>query len=680
ACSLICYCLGITHVDPLRYDLYFERFLNPERHDPPDIDLDLSWKERDQIREWIIQRHGADRVAMISVTNRYGLRSARREAARAFGLPDQPLAPEIARSLHSAAQKLEGLPHHLGVHCAGLVISPRPLWNDLALQRSGRGLIVTQPDMHPVEALGLVKVDLLGNRSLAVLDDTTRIVTHQNGTPPDLSDHERLAQDPKTHAMLRNGHTIGCFYIESPAMRSLLRKLQIRNYLDVVAASSVIRPGVAKSGMLQTYIERTRDPAKTVFLHPKMASLLAETHGVMIYQEDVLKVAHEVGGMSLSQADTLRRAMSGKGRDRKRLASMGDFFLRACNRNHIASSIGQEIWRQIESFAGYAFCKAHSASFARLSLQVAYLKSHYPAEFMAAVLANGGGFYERSTYISECRRLGLALRGPDVNQSEVLDTGSGGNIRLGLGAIRELNESIAHSIVTARRERPFDSIADCLTRTSLGEESAKNLARVGGFSSLDPRESACLLEIQRLFRDSTLASRIHEPRQHNLFLPLAPKLPTSPSLPPCHSPEVEPFPPRVRALFEMEILGFPLASHPLDLLREHLQKDLIEATAMSRYRSRPVRMLGWIIASKSVPVRPNNHLMKFISCEDRSGTFEVILFPDVCKRFSRTLQSRALLIEGQVEEENGSPSLIANRLISLPTDSLLPTTTFPCPP
>ena len=443
--SLVSWLLGLTPVDPIRYDMYFERFLNPARKSPPDIDIDFNWRRRDEIVQYVYERWGHDSVAMISTHVTFRARSALREVAKVFGLGDREIStisrfmPNIRASgletvlrdfpemrgvdlssepychVLPLASRLAGKPRHLGIHCGGIVIAPGRVDYYSGLQRAAKGFVVTQYDMHPIEAVGLIKIDLLGNRSLGVLEDTLATLREQ-GVKPDLSDHEVLSQDPATNALVKHGESIGCFYIESPAMRQLLKRLGVRDFLGLTAASSVIRPGVAESGMMQEYIRRVNGQRHELPTHPKMIEIMPETHGVMIYQEDVIRVAHELAGLSRSDADLMRRVMSKPHRHDGMLA-LGEKFVSGCEARGLDTASALEIWRQLASFSGYSFCKAHSASFATLSYQVAWLKAHYPAQFMAAVLDNGGGFYGARAYLSECERLGLRILSADVNHS-----------------------------------------------------------------------------------------------------------------------------------------------------------------------------------------------------------------------------------------------------------------------
>ncbi len=675
ACSLISYCLKLTHVDPLAYQLYFERFLNPTRKSPPDIDLDFDWKRRDEIIQLVYETYGTERVAMISTTNRFAARSAFRETAKAHGLPDREISrlthrfPWIgAENLPQLLQKhpdckglglenptyrrliriganLANFPRHLGIHCGGIVIVPDRLTRYLGLERAAKGLVVTQPDMHPVEALGLVKIDLLGNRSLGVLPDCLDELQRQGLPQPDLSDHDALAADPKVARMVLAGRTMGCFYIESPAMRNLLKQLQVNKYTELVAASSVIRPGVAQSGMMRAYIERKNDPSKAHYLHPLMEQLLAETFGVMVYQEDVIKVAHHIGGLTLAEADLLRRAMSGKLRSRSAMAALETRFMQACQRRDIAHPVAREIWRQISSFAGYAFCKAHSASFAKLSYQVAYLKAHYPASFMAAVLTNQGGFYGPWAYLSECHRLKLAIRLPDVNHGQDHYTGQGQELRIGLMAIKGLSEGERQAICTSREtDGPFGSLEALRARTGLGPQSLRNLIRVGACDSFGATRPQLSWLLEKLLRGGSLTGH------------LLPGLHDPPDL---GETDIED-----RCLAEYELLGYTVTCHPLELMANHIPNDVLPARRMLEAVGQRVQMAGWLIASKPIRTRSGER-MKFLSLEDLTDTFEVTLFSETYKKYAHLTHSAAYLFEGRIDVQAGVPSLTADRLISL---------------
>jgi len=678
--SIVSYCLGITHVDPLAHNLYFERFLNPQRTSPPDIDLDFCWKRRDQILEYVYQTYGQDHVAMISTFVTLGARSAVREVAKVMGLePEEigrlsspipfwgvqdlrtvredfpecrhlPLDREPYCTVINAAQRIRGYPRHLSVHPGGIVISPTPLTDDLPLEKAPKGLIITQYDMLAVEDLGLVKIDLLGQRSLGVLQDTVEAVERHKGRAPPVENTPAVFRDAATRDLVREGRTMGCFYIESPAMRSLLKKLRTDTFEGLTAASSVIRPGVAESGMMDQYIRRHRDPAQIRYLHPKLEKLLGETYGVMVYQEDVIKVAHHLAGMSLGEADLLRRAMSGKLRSREAMARLQRDFVSSCRRRGVSGRVAGEIWRQIASFAGYAFCKAHSASYATLSFQVAYLKAHHPGEFMAAVLSNGGGFYGPGAYIQEARRMGLNILLPDINKSADEYTGSEGVVRIGLMAVKGLSADSVASVLTARREGYFTSLSDLRRRARVGFKELHTLIRCGALDCFELSRPELLWRLEA-------AGKGRHPGENTVTEALGRSL--------AHIvPRIPEYSLEERCLIELETFGYMVSRHPLELLapRSGLQ-GIVTASRMEEHAGREVRMIGWLIAAKRITARKTGQPMKFMSLEDLTGTFEVTIFPDVYRRHAHlTLGHGPYLIAGKVENSYGACGLTARTI------------------
>jgi len=418
--SLVSYALGITDADPFRYDLYFERFLNMSRSDCPDIDLDICWRRRDEVIEYVYNKYGANHVAMICTFTTFRARSAVREIARAHGLTPHeigrmtsflphfhagdirplvdkmpecrglPVDKEPWRTIIGLAETVDGYPRHLSIHSGGVVISRRKLTDLVPLERSAKGIVITQYDMGPVEQLGLIKIDLLGHRSLTVIADTVETVRENRGIDVDV--YHLPEPDLLTTSLLRAGRTVGCFQIESPAMRSLLRSLQASTTMDLVKALSLIRPGPSGSGMKERYIARHLGKEPTTYLHPKLAEILSDTYGVMLYQEDILKVASAVAGMTLEEADALRRAMK-KSRPKTEMARHSRRFVEKAVAAGVPEPVALEIWRQIANFSEYSYCKAHAATYGELAYRCVYLKAHYPAEFLSSVLTNQGGFY-----------------------------------------------------------------------------------------------------------------------------------------------------------------------------------------------------------------------------------------------------------------------------------------------
>ncbi len=692
--SMVSYILNITHIDPIRYNLYFERFLNSERDSPPDIDLDFCWKRRDEVIEHVYETYGRDRVAMISTHVTFAIRAAVREVGKAIGIPQKEIErvterlphwgaanfdelaerypecrdlrfdEEPLRSISAIAGRILGFPRHISIHAGGIVVSPAPLTDYVPLERAPKGFVVTQYDMYPVEDMGLLKIDLLSQRSLSVLADVSRIVTDRTGSPPPVEVPEALAGDEATARLIREGKTIGCFYIESPAMRSLLVKLRVKSYEELTAASSVIRPGVAESGMMQAYIARHNGREKPTYLHPDLEPLLSETYGVMIYQEDVIKVAHAISGMSLGEADLLRRAMSGKMRSKEAMAALRERFLAGAAANGVAPEVAGEIWRQIESFGGYAFCKAHSASFARLSYQVAYLKAHYPAEFMAAVISNMGGFYHTSVYVEEARRIGLTILPPHVNCSAVEYTGAGDRVRVGLMQIKGLPTGDAKAVVAARsRAGRFESLTDLLTRTRIEKKSAEKLILVGATDCFELTRPELLWRLELTY--DLLAgggSAPPGPLEGPLFArELEARWRAG------RIPRFRDYSKAEKLRLESELLDFTISVHPLSLFEKaSRRKDVVTAKELARRDGRVSTLIGWLISQKRIGTK-DGRLMKFLSFEDLSGTFEVVLFPDAYRRLGGVIDGRGpYFITGRVNCEYDSPTVTATSITKVP--------------
>ena len=447
AASIVAYCLGITNVCPIKHNLYFERFLNPDRKDPPDIDIDFAWDERDAILNWVLDRFRGH-AAMVSSHILFQPRMAVREVARVFGLPENEISriskrlpwfwkrneasqslldrirkrpefrfmdfPEPWPRIMQYAQAIVGTPRHISVHPGGMVITPRPIDTYVPVENAPKGVPLIQWEKDGTETAGLVKIDLLGNRSLGVIRDAIEMASAPGGRFDDFQ-HMDPEDDYDTQINVAQGNTMGCFYIESPATRLLQKKSKVGDFDHVVIHSSIIRP--AANEFIQEYIKRLHtgiwDP-----IHPLLADVLEETYGIMVFQEDVSRVAVRMAGFTHAQADGLRKIMSKKDKERA-LADYYNRFRDGALKNHVTSQDIDRVWDMITSFSGYSFCKPHSASYARVSFQAAYLKTHYPAEFMAAVISNQGGFYSTFAYVSEARRMGVTIRQPDVNTSGI---------------------------------------------------------------------------------------------------------------------------------------------------------------------------------------------------------------------------------------------------------------------
>ncbi|MEW6516844.1 MAG: DNA polymerase III subunit alpha [candidate division FCPU426 bacterium] len=676
--SLAAFALGITHVDPMAHGLFFERFLNPERRDPPDIDLDFPWDQRDEMLAYAYARFAPERVAMLCTLVRLRGRSAVREAGRVLGLSESeltwftrrlprwgsvadirrapqtlpearglPLADEPWRSVLRLAAKMENAPRHFSVHPGGIVITPGPVDNVMPRQESAKGVVVGQYDMYAAEDAGLVKIDLLGQRGLAVIRDAGR----DAGVDWPAVDP---CADPATRALLREGRTLGCFYVESPAMRLLLRKLRCDDFGLLTAASSVIRPGVSNSGMMRMFVERHLGRQPVRFAHPGLRAILAGTYGVMVYQEDVIKVVHAIAGWSLGEADQLRRCMSKK-RHWQKMDTYRERFLADAQGRGVAPRAAAEIWRQIEAFGGYAFCKAHSASYAQLSFQAAYLKAHHPAAFMAAVLSNQGGFYGPSVYLEEARRLGLRILGPDVNAS-VWRFGAEGadGLRVGFMSVKGLGVAHAHALAASRAaDGPFRSLRGLLARVSLTREETEALIDCGACDGLGPGRT-------RLRWEAALSRHWRgQAREPELLAE------PEPALPALAEPDAD-----ERLALEFAQLGLSPSAHPLMRFRGLLSRlagpGVVAAVDLARHAGRRVAAYGWLVTWRGNRVQKSGELMKFMTLEDLTGTFEVTLFPRAYAEHGHKLFGPGpYWVEGQVEDDRGGVTLTAERLENL---------------
>jgi len=741
--SLALYALGATWVDPLANNLSFERFLNPERVKPPDVDLDFCWRRRDEVVEHVFQRYGRDRVAMLCTHVTFAGRSAIRETARAMGLPeaqigrftrripafwhatrieearekmaecrDLPLDEEPYRGVLELAVGIDGFPRHLSVHAGGLIVTPHRLTDLVPLERAAKGVVVTQYDMYGAEDAGFVKLDLLCQRSLSAAQDACRDIRQRYGFRPPLEEAEAVQSDPATRTLVREGDTMGCFYIESPAMRSLLRKLRVDTLADLTAASSVIRPGVAESGMMQQYIARHLGEEPVSYLHPALEEVMGETHGVMIYQEDVLYVAQHMAGLTPGEADLLRRAMSGKTRCLEAMEKLQGRFLEGCLRNGLTGETALEVWRQVESFAGYAFCKAHSASYAVLSFRTAFLRAHFPAEFMAAILSNQGGYYHASVYVEEARRMGLRLLLPDVNRSErryTAEYAEGGGdprrgvarrhlppilppdgppranaVRIGLLQVKGLTEATVEALLEAReRDGFFTALGDFLRRVPVRDDELEVLVKVGAFDAFEWTRPELLWKVEearsrRLRLERPRPGRRAEgvpqvlPGGEGMVADVLPfelwQRPLSPALRPRFLPRVPDWSLEEKIHFEMEHLDLTPSGHPMVLFRNAArERGCVPVREVARQVGRRARVAGWLAASKRVSTRKGEQ-MRFLTLEDETGMVEVTLFPRAYQRWGWALDGRGpYLAEGRVEEDHGALSLTAQRFERLPS-------------
>lgn len=659
--SVVAYCLKITDIDPIELNLYFERFINPERTSPPDFDIDFSWKDRDMVHEYIFQRYGKAHTALLGATNTFGESSIIRELGKVYGLPkndidalvENPgntlLKNEITDKILGYVKTLNEFPHHRSIHAGGVLISERPIYYYTALDLPPKGLPTTQWDMYAAETIGFEKLDILSQRGLGHIKECTEIVKKNQGVDIDIHQVNKFKQDADINKRLYHGEAIGCFYIESPAMRGLLKKLRCNNYLSLVAASSIIRPGVAQSGMMREYIKRFHDQRNVKYLHPIFEEQLKETYGVMVYQEDVIKIAHHFAGLSLASADVLRRAMSGKYRSRQEFDRITRTFFTNCKERGYSDSLTNEVWRQMSSFAGYAFCKAHSASYAVESYQSLYLKTNFPHEFHVAVINNFGGFYRTWVYVNEAKRHGAKINLPDINKSDPTTTIYGDEIYLGWVHVKNLEERVIRQIVEEReRNGLYKDLFDFMDRVPVGLEQMRTLIKVGAFRFTGKTKKE-LMWAQLLRNKAT-----PEPRSKPLFKEDRKEL----TLPPLRTSSLE------DAYDEMELLGFPVSLSRFDMLQTAYRGDTIARDLLSKV-GQEVRMVGEYVTVKYVST-VKREIMHFGCFLDIHGEFyDTVHFPDSLKKYPFT-GGGVYLMEGKVVQEFDYPSVEIQKLARLP--------------
>lgn len=629
--SIVAYLLGITDVDPIELDLYFERFMNLYRANPPDFDIDFSSRDRNDVTNFIFEYFkGNNQVALLATYNCFKHSGAIRELGKVFGLPKAELdilsggkfeleqLDELQLLVVKYSQLLIGIPNHLSVHSSGIIISEKPIHYFSATNLPPKGFPTVQFDMEIAEDVGLFKYDILGQRGLGKIKDALAIIKENRPELPpiDIHDVKRFMQDPLINKNISEAKCIGCFYVESPAMRMLLKKLEVNTYLGLVAASSIIRPGVAKSGMMREYILRHRESSKAKSAHPVMGQIMPETYGIMVYQEDVIKVAHYFAGLDLGEADQLRRGMSGKFRSREEFTKVKRKFIDNCREKGIPEETIKEVWHQTESFAGYAFAKGHSASYAVESYQSLFLKTYYPLEYMVAVLNNGGGFYRIETYVHEAKLLGGIIHSPDINLSHRQTVIKGTHIFLGLGHLHNLDTNLIENILSERdRNGPYISLEDFLDRIPTGTEQIEILLKIGAFSytGINRRE----LLWKALYKLNKEPQRTH---QNELFNVKAKEI----TLPKLTSTELE------DVFDQMEILGYPLCN-PFLLVEDTETKH--SSLDMPDFINKQLTLYGYLVTSKRTSTSKGTSMLFGTFLDKQGHWIDTVHFPPVAAKY-----------------------------------------------
>ena len=686
--SVVSYILGITNLDPLKYDLLFERFLNPDRVSMPDIDIDFCFEKRDRVIRYIIEKYGEDRVSQIITFGTMAARAAVRDVGRVLDVPygqvdriakmipaelgvtiDRALsiAPELkqiyeqdysARRILDFARAIEGMPRHASVHAAGVVIGREKLSTVIPLQKMSDGHIVTQYAKETVEEIGLLKMDILGLRTLTVIDRTVQIVRQTRGREIDIDDLP--LDDPQVYELLTAANTVGVFQLESNGLRQLLREIKPNCFEDIIAIIALYRPGPLGSGMVEDFINRKHGRSALEYPHPSLEPILQETYGVILYQEQVMRIASDLASFSMAEADGLRRAMGKK--KAQEIMNQRDKFVAGATAQGISADISTRLFDLMESFAGYGFNKSHSAAYALISYQTAYLKAHFRVEYMCAFLSSVIDHQDRVVfYLKECKNTGIEILPPDCNESFENFTVSGNAIRFGMAAIKNVGMGAVEAIVQARSTRPFTSLFDFCRRVDLGQINKKaleNLIVAGCFDSLNlPRREA----LSMMEESVDLAIRIRSEEdslQGSLFGDTALEFDEP-------RPHVRgEFEPEEKLLREKEALGFYVSANPLDRFREaaSLLRNA-EVADLEGYSAGDTLRLTGIIAGLSKRISKKGDPYAQFYLEDYSGRMLAMVFSSAYNKYVSSLEPDApVLLEAQLDRREDEIKLIVRAI------------------
>lgn len=653
--SIVAYCLFITNVNPIELNLYFERFLNPHRTSPPDFDIDFSHTDRDDVMDYIFKRYGRDHVALLGSFPTFKHDSIIRQLGKVFGLPDNEIVQlqrtdratdNNGRLIQQYGKLMQGFPSYPSLHPCGILISQERVLNYATLFMPPKGMPTVQMDMFSAEDIGLNKFDVLSQRGLSHIREAQRLIKENKNISIDIHDIEKFKKDAAVATQIREANSIGCFYIESPAMRQLLKKLRCDDYLTLVAASSIIRPGVAQSGMMKEYIYRYHHRDQIKYLHPLFEEHLSETFGVMVFQEDVIKIAHYYGGLDLGKADILRRAMSGKYRSNNQFQMIKEEFFASAKQLGREETLTAEIWRQMESFAGYSFNKAHSASFAAESYMSLYLKTYYPKEFMVAVINNFGGFYSTELYFLELLKTGGDIEPPCINNSDEYTNIQGSKVYVGFVHIKRLQDKLVEQILEERRTNGnYLHVQDFIERTNIGIEQLDTLISIGAFRFTSKSKKHLLWEANFL-------QKKNQPQLHN-----------GPALfqePPVEFTLPELLDRRLDDLYDqIEILGFPL-SNPFELVDDDPAK-YVKATDLEKNKGKTVSALTYFINRKHVVTKYNDEMFFGTFVDAELNWIDTVHFPDSARNFPLH-DSGFYRISGKVAEDFGVFSIEVHKM------------------
>lgn len=698
--SLVAYCLGITNIDPIEHDLLFERFLNPDRVSLPDIDIDFCYERRDEVIRYVAEKYGEDRVAQIITFSTMAARAATRDAGRVFGLPygqvdkiaklipeqtgitiKEALATvpelqqeyesnEITRKILDTARKLEGLVRQDSIHAAGVVIGRDSLPNFLPLQKKPSTEVVTQFDMSAVTDIGLLKMDFLGLRTLTVIDNAVKIIKRTRGVELDI-DNIPL-DDKKTFKLLRQAESIGLFQLESSGMRQLMRELAPSNFSDIIALLALYRPGPLQSQMIKDFVDCKHKRKQIKYLHPALEPVLKETYGIIVYQEQVMKIATTLANFSMGEADLLRKAIS-----KKILQVLNDLkskFMAGAKQNNVSEKVASKIWELVYHFGGYGFNKSHSAAYALISYQTAYLKAHWPVEFMAALLTSVMDNKDKvAQYVNECRRLHIEILPPDVNESFHDFTVVDNRIRFGLSAVRNVGTGAIDAIIKAREERPFVSIFDFCRRVDtslLNKRALESLIKAGAFDSLKVSRRYLLqvydqaTDLGQKYRNDVNAGQFSLFGESQSLEAIDPEIPVDAR---------EELPKDELLAYEKEMLGLYVSDNPLLDYADKLKKLAVPISELKEKRDGSQVAVGGLISRLNKITTRKGEPMAFVLVEDFEGSVEVVVFPTIFKQHQELLkEDNIVIIQGKLDIKEDEVKIIANSVKNLAAEEAAP--------
>lgn len=705
--SLVAYCLYITNIDPLKYNLLFERFLNPERISMPDIDVDFCYERRQEVIDYVVQKYGKDRVAQIVTFGTMAARAAIRDVGRVMGYPygevDKiakmvpaelgmtienalTLNPELkklydendrVKRLIDIAKDLEGFPRHASTHAAGVVISKDPIVEHVPLHKLGDSNITTQYTMTALEELGLLKMDFLGLRTLTVIRDAINIIRRTRNKEINLD--KLPLDDKKVYEMLSQGNTAGVFQLESTGMRNLLTELKPETFQDVAAIIGLYRPGPLGSGAADDFIKSKNGLKPINYLHPKLEPILSETYGIILYQEQAMKIAQELAGFSLAQADILRKAMGKKKQDV--MAAQRETFIKGCVNNGIDKTTAGKIFDEISYFAGYGFNKAHTAAYAVIAYQTAYLKAHFPVEYMAALLTSVMDNTDKvAYYINECRHMGIEVLPPDINESYEVFTVVSDKIRFGLTAVKNVGQNVAKAIIQARKSKgKFTSLTDFIEKLygDLNKKALESLIKSGAFASLGAKRSQLLNIYEDTFARIQKQQRENMKNQISIFQMLDDIPTTQETL-----PDIPEYPSSELLAMEKEMLGIYVSGHPLSEYKSELEKNVTffigDKDKINSLQDKKEVVIGGIITGVNTKTTKSEKLMAFINIEDLTGNMEAIVFPQVLEKYKNLLlPDSKVYIKGRIDyKEEEAPKLLVEEVKPLEKDAVEGTVVF----